>query len=84
MVTNAEIQQEVVELRGTIRQLREAAEAESQAPHPPPRKESKLPEPPEFDGKPPEYAIFINHCDLYFRMRPVTFDNKVAYVIWPP
>jgi hypothetical protein len=87
MVTNAEIQQELVELRDTIRQLREAAEAEPQAPQappPPPRKEPKLPEPPEFNGKPSEYAIFINHCDLYFRMRPVTFDNdyvKVAYVI---
>jgi hypothetical protein len=48
------------------------------------RREPKLPEPPEFDGKPSEYATFINHCDLYFRMRPVTFDTaylKVAYLI---
>ena len=89
MVTNAELQQEVTELREAIRQLREATATSSRpsssTPSPPPvRKEPKLPEPPEFDGKPPEYATFINHCDLYFRMRPVTFDSdyvKVAYVI---
>lgn len=48
------------------------------------RKEPKFAEPPEFDGKPSEYASFINSCDLFFRMRSVTFDNdyvKVAYVI---
>ena len=87
MVTNAELQQEVTELRDLVRQLQEATPSSSRtspSPPPPVRKEPKLPEPPEFDGKPPEYATFINHCDLYFRMRPITFDSdyvKVAYVI---
>ena len=52
--------------------------------NPPVRKESKLSEPPQFDGKSSEYATFINHCDLYFRTLAVTFDSdyvKVAYVI---
>ena len=92
MVTNAELQQEVTELRETVRRLEEEAadtsrssrSSRSSTPPIPTRKEPKLPEPPEFDGKPSEYATFINHCDLYFRMRPVTFDEdyiKVAYVI---
>ena len=90
MVTNAELQQEVTELRETVRRLEEEAATPSRSsrssspPLPPVRKELKLPEPPEFDGKPSEYATFINHCDIYFRMRPVTFDEdyiKVAYVI---
>ena len=90
MVTNAELQQEVTELRETVRRLEEEAAMPSRSsrssspPLPPVHKEPKLPEPPEFDGKPSEYATFINHCDLYFRMRPVTFDEdyiKVAYVI---
>ena len=91
MVTNAELQREVNELRETVRRLEEAVESSrssqssrSSTPPLPTRKEPKLPEPPEFDGKPSEYATFINHCDLYFRMRPITFDTdyvKVAYVI---
>ena len=86
MVTNAELQQEVTELRNLVQELREATPASlhrSSSPAPV-CKELKLPEPPEFDGKPPEYTAFINHCDLYFRMSPVTFDNdyvKVTYVI---
>lgn len=83
MVTNAELQQEVSELRDLIRRMQEATPSSSRpSPSPPPvRKEPKLP---EFDGKPSEYATFINHCDPYFRMRPVTFDTdyvKDAYVI---
>jgi hypothetical protein len=87
MVTNAELQQQVVELRELVGQLRQASPAPSgtlSSGPAPPRKEPKLPEPPEFDGKPSEYATFVNHCDLYFRMRPITFDGdyvKVAYVI---
>jgi hypothetical protein len=85
MVSNAELQQEVTELRGLVRQLQETTPAPHEpTPTPPPRKEPKLPEPPEFNGKPSEYATFINHCDLYFRMRPITFDSdyvKTAYVI---
>src|SRR5277367_2143231 len=85
MVSNAELQQEVTELRGLVRQLQETTPAPLEpTPTPPPRKEPKLPEPPEFSGKPSEYATFINHCDLYFRMRSITFDSdyvKTAYVI---
>ena len=88
MVTNAELQQEVNELRDLIRELREDTATPSRSsastPPPPTRKEPKLPEPPEFDGKPSDYATFINHCDLYFRMRHITFHTdyvKVAYVI---
>ena len=86
MVTNAELQQEVTELRNLVQELREATPASlRRSPSPAPVcKEPKLPEPPEFYGKPPEYATFINHCDLYFRMRAITFDSdyvKVAYVI---
>jgi hypothetical protein len=88
MITNAELQKQVIELRELVTQLQQApsepSEAPSLTPTPAMRREPKLPEPPEFDGKPPDYATFINHCDLYFRMRPVTFDSdyvKVAYVI---
>src|SRR5271170_3649415 len=91
MVTNAELQQELNELRETVRHLQEDASDPLSSSHlrsttPPPvtRREPKLAEPPEFDGKPSEYATFINHCDLYFRMRSVTFDTayfKVTYVI---
>src|SRR5277367_1305819 len=86
MVSNAELQQEVTELRELVQQPQEMTPApQGEPPHtPPPRKEPKLPEPPEFSGKPSEYATFINHCDLYFRMRPITFDSdyvKTAYVI---
>ena len=86
MVTNAELQQEVSDLRDLIRRMQETTPlSSSTASNPPPaRKEPKISEPPEFDGKPSEYASFINHCDLYFRMRSATFDSnyvKVAYVI---
>ena len=88
MITNAELQKQVIELRELVTQLQQApsepSEAPSLTPTPAMRREPKLPEPPEFDGKPPDYATFINHCDLYFRMRPVTFDSdyvKVVYVI---
>ena len=68
MVSNVELQQEVTELRELVRQLQETTSAPQGEPThtPPPRKEPKLPEPPEFNGKPSEYATFINHCDLYF------------------
>jgi len=68
MISNAKLQQEVNALRDTVRQLQEAAPPSTHtSPSPPPvHKETKLPEPPEFDGKPPKYATFINHCDLYF------------------
>jgi len=90
MVTNAKLQQELIELHSLVVQLQATATtptASDPSPSPslaPVPKERKLPDPPEFDDKPTEYATFINHCDLYFRMRFITFDNdyiKVAYVI---
>src|SRR5277367_5493891 len=85
MVSNAELQQEVTELRGLVRQLQEMTPAPHEpTPTPPMRKEPKPSEPPEFSGNPSEYATFINHCDLYFRMCSITFDSdcvKTTYVI---
>ena len=65
LVTNAELQQEIAELRDLIRTLQEASLSVSATVwHV--CKELKLPKLPEFDGKPPEYAAFMNHLDLYF------------------
>jgi hypothetical protein len=44
-------------------------------------KDQKLDLPPEFDGKPSEYATFIGHCEFYFDNKPATFlDNGKAKV----
>ena len=82
MISNAKLQQEVNALRDTVRQLQEAAPLSSHtSPSPPPVCIApKLPEPSEFDGKPPEYAMVINHCYLYFRMRHITFDTDYIKV----
>ena len=80
MVTNAELRQQVEELRTIIDEY----QGSSATPAPIPVREPKISEPPEFSGKSSEYASFINHCDLYFRLRPITFNSdytKVAYVI---
>ena len=77
--TNAELRQQVEELRALLQQYQQNG-----TPPPPAQKEPKIAEPPEFNGKPTEFATFINYCDLYFRLRNVTFQNdytKVAYVI---
>ena len=77
--TNAELRQQVEELRELLQQYQRNG-----TPPVPVQKEPKIAEPPEFNGKPTEYATFINHCDLYFRLRNSTFQNdyiKVAYVI---
>ena len=53
-------------------------------PIPVPEKEPKIAEPPEFHGKVSEFATFICHCDLYFNLRPITFQSdyrKVTFVI---
>jgi len=48
-------------------------------------KDVKLDLPPEFDGKPTEYAAFIGHCEFYIDNKPSMFlnndKNKVSLVI---
>lgn len=48
-------------------------------------KDLKIDPPPEFTGKPTEYATFIGACQFYFANKPVTFRdndaNKVSFVI---
>ena len=89
--TNAELNQTIQALQAQVDALQAAAAAAAAAepqPLPPIQQavvqEPKIGEPPEFTGKPTEYTTFINHCDLFFRLRPATFADaftKVAYVI---
>src|SRR5438552_2851666 len=48
-------------------------------------KDVKIDLPPEFDGKPAEYAAFVGHCEFYFDNKPSMFldndKNKVSVVI---
>ena len=48
--------------------------------------EPKIDPPSEFDGKVPEYAMFLDHCEFYFDNKPSMFlnneKNKVSLVIY--
>ena len=55
-------------------------------PPPAPYKEPKIGEPPTFDGKAAEFPTFLQHCRLYFRMKPITFrehddETRVAFIL---
>jgi len=89
MVNKAELERENEELHARIQELEEAQEASStirtETPAPQSfQKEPKISEPPEFTRRVTKYAAFITHCDLYIRLKPITFVtefDKVAFVI---
>jgi hypothetical protein len=88
MATNAELQQQVEELRALVQQLQQVQGAPP-PPIPPPipvpaAKEPKISEPPEINGKASEYQAFIVHCELFLRTRRYSLlepEDKVAFVI---
>ena len=87
--------QETERLQARIEELEAHSRTVDPSPLPPTRssspfptlalKDVKLDLPPEFEGKPTEYASFIGHCEFYFDNKPSMFlnndKNKVSLVI---
>ena len=86
---NLRLQARIEELEAHSRTEDPPPPTRSPSPHetPPPLalKDVKIDLPPEFDGKPAEYAAFVGHCEFYFDNKPSMFldndKNKVSLVI---